>query len=42
MTFITTAEAARQLGLDPSLVRCYCRQGRIEAQRVGRDWLISQ
>ena len=42
MNLLTTNEAAVQLGLDPSLIRRYCREGRIEAQQVGRDWVIEQ
>ncbi len=42
VTFLTSAEAAERLGIDCSLVRAYCRQGRIKAERQGRDWLIQE
>ena len=35
-------EAAARLGIDASLVRRYCRQGRIKATRPVRDWLIEE
>ena len=36
----STAEAAELLGITESLVRRYCREGRIGA-RVGERWVIS-
>ena len=36
----STAEAAEQLGITESLVRRYCREGRI-GSRVGERWVIS-
>jgi len=41
-TLLTVTQAAAQLGLDPSLVRRYCRTGRIAAQQVGRAWVLTQ
>ena len=35
-------EAAEFLGLTDSLVRNYCRQSRIKADRVGRNWVITR
>lgn len=42
MKLYTSAEAARSLGVVPSLVRRYCRAGRIEAQHIGRVWVLTQ
>ena len=39
-TFYTSAEAATYLGITESLVCRYCRLGRIEGQKAGRDWII--
>lgn len=36
------AEAAAQLGIDATLVRRYCRTGRIMAQQIGRAWVLTQ
>lgn len=35
-------EAGEYLELDSSLVRRYCRDGRIKAQRFGVDWAITR
>ena len=35
-------EAAKYLGLTDSMVRNYCRQQRIKAERVGRNWVITK
>lgn len=35
-------EAAKYLGIDASLVRRYCRDGRIKAQLFGVDWAITK
>ena len=37
---LTVAQAAGRLGIGSSMVRTYCQQGRLSAQRIGRDWLI--
>jgi len=41
MNLLSIPEAAERLGLSPSLVRRYCRQGRL-GQRVGGRWVISE
>ena len=40
--YLTTAQAARRLGLSQVMVAVYCRTGRIRATRPGRDWLIPE
>lgn len=35
-----STEAAEYVGLTDSLVRRYCREGRIPAERLGRNWYI--
>jgi len=40
-TFNAT-EAAEYLGLTDSLVRRYCREGKITADRIGRNWVMRQ
>ncbi len=37
---LTTTEAAAALGLQPSRVRQLIREGKLTAQRHGRDWSI--
>ncbi len=37
---LTVRAAAKLLKIDATLVRRYCRQGRLKVRRVGRDWLI--
>ena len=37
---LTTAEAARELGINDSRVRHYVREGRLPGERKGRDVLI--
>ena len=37
---LTTTQAADWLGVTESLVRRYCRDGRLEATKLGRDWFI--
>jgi excisionase family DNA binding protein len=39
---ITTIEAARILGCDPSTLRHRIRNGRLTAERVGRDHFVSR
>lgn len=41
-TAYTTVEAAEYLGMDGSLIRRYCRKGKLRAIKVGRDWLIEK
>jgi hypothetical protein len=38
---ITTIEAARILGLDPSALRHRIRKGKLEADKLGRDHVVS-
>lgn len=39
---LTVPEVAARLGVDPSLVRVWCRNGRLEATKHGRDWLVEE
>jgi excisionase family DNA binding protein len=39
---IGTRAAAARLGIHPSLVRLWAKQGRLKAQKIGRDWLIEE
>jgi excisionase family DNA binding protein len=36
----TPDEAAKQLGLTPERVLQFCRAGRLQARKMGRDWVI--
>lgn len=38
--FLNSTEAAEYMGLSDSLVRRYCRAGKIKAHQVGRNWAI--
>ncbi len=38
---LTTNQAAKRLKLTPGRVRQLCREGAIDAQRIGRDWLMT-
>ncbi len=37
---LTTTQAAAILNLDESVMRAYCRQGRL-GSKIGRQWLIT-
>ena len=37
---LTTAEAAKELGVSPMRIRSLIYEGRLEAKKHGRDWLI--
>jgi excisionase family DNA binding protein len=37
---LTISEAAERLGLSLAMVRRYCADGKIPAQKIGRDWAI--
>ena len=37
---LSVAQAAEELGVTRRMVNQYCRNGRLKAQRVGRDWVI--
>ena len=39
---LTVPEAAKLLGLSTARVRALCAQGRIAADKVGRDWIIAE
>lgn len=39
---LTTNQAAARLNVTRPLVIRLCQQGRIKAQKVGRDWLIEE
>lgn len=41
-TLITTAEAARILGVSPSRIRQFIIQGRLAAKKIGRDQLLKE
>jgi len=38
---LTTTEAASRLGITPRRVRALIAAGRLDAERIGRDWLIA-
>jgi excisionase family DNA binding protein len=40
--FMTTAEAAEILGLHPASISRLVKQGKIEGERFGRDWMVSK
>ena len=40
MKTYTTIELANILYKDVSTIRLYCRQGKIKAEKFGRDWVI--
>lgn len=42
MEVLTTSEAAERLGVSPIRVRVLIRQGRLPAQKKGRDYLIKE
>jgi excisionase family DNA binding protein len=35
------ADAARALGIAPDTLRAQVHRGRLQAQKVGRDWLVT-
>ncbi len=39
---LTISEAAQRLGLSAAMVRRYCAEGKLQGQKVGRDWTIRQ
>jgi len=41
-TLLTTKEAAESLGVNRSRVRQFILEGRLLAQKVGRDWIIKE
>lgn len=42
MALITTAQAAQQLGVSVRRVQALIKARRLPAEKVGRDWLISE
>ena len=42
LKLITTAIAAKMLGLTADYIRQLCSKGKIEAQRVGHDWIFTE
>ncbi len=36
----TSVDASEYLGISADLIRLYCRTGRIESEKLGRDWII--
>lgn len=38
---LTTAQAAKELGVSTRRVRQYIEEGRLKAKKAGRDYLIS-
>lgn len=39
--YLTTSQAATQLGLAVDTIKKYCQSGRIKAITIGRQWMIS-
>jgi excisionase family DNA binding protein len=42
MKYLTTKEAGAILGVNPSRVRQFILEGRLEAVKRGRDWFIEE
>ncbi len=42
MDYLTTAEAAKALGVSVRRVRAIVQAGQLKAKKAGRDWLISK
>ena len=40
--WFTPEDAAKVLGIEPDLVRRYCRQQKLKAKPIGRYWFISE
>jgi len=40
--YLTSSEAAKALGFSPDHVRKLIRQGKIKAERIGRNWIIEK
>jgi len=39
---LNVAQAAEELGLSPVMMRRYCKEGRIDAKKVGALWVITR
>jgi excisionase family DNA binding protein len=42
MTKLTTTQAAAKLGVSRSWLRHLIRDGKLKAEKIGRDWLIEE
>jgi excisionase family DNA binding protein len=42
MKLLSTSEAAEKLGISPIRVRQLIREGRLSAQKIGRDYVIDE
>jgi excisionase family DNA binding protein len=42
MRYLTTTEAAAILGITRCRVRVLIHEGRLKAQRMGRDWMVPE
>lgn len=42
MSRLTTAQAAEKLGVNASRIRQLIIEGRLPAEKLGRDWLIDE
>ncbi len=40
--WLTTPQAEKAADLDKGYIARLCREGKIEGQRVGRDWIVSR
>jgi excisionase family DNA binding protein len=40
VAILNTSQAAKTLGVDPSRVRVLIREGRLPAEKFGRDYMI--
>ncbi len=40
--WLTTRQAAQLIGYHPEYVRQLVKAGKVEAQKIGRDWLIQK
>jgi len=42
MALLSTEDVAQRLRISRRRVQWYCKQGRIEAERVGRDYAVTE
>ena len=40
MSFLTLVQAAERLGVAPATLRAQIHRGKLNAQKLGRDWLV--
>ena len=38
---VTTTEAGATFGLEPGWIARLCRTGKLQGQRIGRDWAVN-